>query len=533
MSNSIYKSFISKFLFLALIVCGATAAFAQTTKTDEPIQTVIPDITEFTYQGRLLDTNLPANGTYDFQFRLTDGEAFIGTPQLRPGVQVVNGIFTVRLDFGRSFPAGQARFLEIGIKPVGIAAYTTLSPNQPVTATPYAVHSADASFANFAGDSSKLGGMTADQFVLTGDARLSDDRNPLPGSSSYIQNTNTPQSANFNVSGDGTIGGNLTVGGTTSFNVVNAQTQYNFGGQRFLSGNAQNGNIFAGFNAGNPNATGSANSFFGAEAGRLNTTGYYNTSLGYLAGEKNLTGIGNTLVGAEAGRANLGNGNSFFGLLAGTNNTTGNENSFFGDSAGRLSTTGIENAFFGYVSGNGNTTGSSNAAVGAYAGYVNAGGNQNAFFGARSGFNSTGSNNAFFGYQAGLANTTGSSNTVIGAGANLGAGNLTFATAIGAGTIVNSSNTIALGRSSGADTVFVPGNLTVGGTTSFNILNAQTQYNLGGGRILSGDETNGNIYAGFDSGTVSTGANNSFFGFRAGRLNTSGFSNVFLGASSG
>ena len=567
MSNSIYKSFISKFLFLALIVCGATAAFAQTTKTDEPIQTVIPDITEFTYQGRLLDTNLPANGTYDFQFRLTDGEAFIGTPQLRPGVQVVNGIFTVRLDFGRSFPAGQARFLEIGIKPVGIAAYTTLSPNQPVTATPYAVHSADASFANFAGDSSKLGGMTADQFVLTGDARLSDDRNPLPGSNSYIQNTYTPQSANFNVSGDGTIGGNLSVGGTTSFNVVNAQTQYNFGGQRFLSGNAQNGNIFAGFNAGNPNATGggnsffgytagtntvagnansffgsstgtsnttgSANSFFGAEAGRLNTTGYYNTSLGYLAGEKNLTGIGNTLVGAEAGRANLGNGNSFFGLLAGTNNTTGNENSFFGDSAGRLSTTGIENAFFGYVSGNGNTTGSSNAAVGAYAGYVNAGGNQNAFFGARSGFNSTGSNNAFFGYQAGLANTTGSSNTVIGAGANLGAGNLTFATAIGAGTIVNSSNTIALGRSSGADTIFVPGNLTVGGTTSFNILNAQTQYNLGGGRILSGDETNGNIYAGFDSGTVSTGANNSFFGFRAGRLNTSGFSNVFLGASSG
>ena len=542
------KSFIAKFLFITLFLLAANALFAQN-KQETSVQAVTPEITEFTYQGRLLDNSLPANGTYDFQFNLKDNNTVLGTVQ-RNGVSVVNGIFTVRLDFGLNFPAGQPRFLEISVKPGGSAAYTPLTPAQPITATPFAVHSADASNALFAGDSNKLGGMTADQFVLIGDPRLTDNRNPLPGSANYIQNTNNQQTANFNVSGNGTIGGDLTVGGTTSFNILNAQSQYNFGGQRFLSGNEPSGNIFAGFGTGNTTMTGVANSFFGIRAGKsvtsgyanvflgadsgvANTTGTLNVFVGAFAGYENQTGGSNTFVGFEAGKSNKASGNAFFGTGSGYSNTTGDSNSFFGFQSGNLNTSGINNSFFGTYAGAINTTGGSNAFFGTGAGYANQTGSQNSFFGYQSGNNSLGAGNTFYGYKSGLANTVGGNNTIIGAGADLGANNLTFATAIGAGAVVSTNNTIALGRANGADTVLIPGNLSVNGSLGFNILNAQTQYNLGGSRVLSGDAQNGNVFAGFNSGGATTGANNSFFGTGSGTLTTTGFSNVFIGTNAG
>jgi len=45
--------------------------------------------------------------------------------------------------------------------------------------------------------------------------------------------------------------------------------------------------------------------------------------------------------------------------------------------------------------------------------------------------------------------------------ADVGTDNLTYATAIGAGALVNASNTIALGRGDGSDTVDVPGKLQI------------------------------------------------------------------------
>jgi len=51
---------------------------------------------------------------------------------------VSNGLFTVTLDFGNQFP-GANRWLEIGVRTNGVGAYTTLSPRQPITATPYAI----------------------------------------------------------------------------------------------------------------------------------------------------------------------------------------------------------------------------------------------------------------------------------------------------------------------------------------------------------------------------------------------------------
>ena len=98
----------------------------------------------FTYQGRLTDNMLAANGTYDFQFSLYDsaiGGTQIGAQQTIVGVIVVNGIFQVELDFGSAAFDGGERFLEIAVKRPSDTSYTVLIPRQRITSAPYAVRS--------------------------------------------------------------------------------------------------------------------------------------------------------------------------------------------------------------------------------------------------------------------------------------------------------------------------------------------------------------------------------------------------------
>jgi hypothetical protein len=71
-----------------------------------------------------------------------------------------------------------------------------------------------------------------------------------------------------------------------------------------------------------------------------------------------------------------------------------------------------------------------------------------------------------------------------------------------------------------------------GGTLSANVVNATTQYNQDGDRILAivGD----NFFAGPDAGAQNTsGSSNSFFGWAAGQQNKSGSSNSFFGFGAG
>ncbi|HEV8430788.1 MAG TPA: hypothetical protein VGQ41_22995 [Pyrinomonadaceae bacterium] len=213
--------------------------------------TTLAQTSGFTYQGRLTDGGTPANGNYDLQFALWDslmGGAQVGSTQTLNTVAVSNGIFTVSLDFGASAFNGAGRFLEIGTRPSGSGSFTTLSPRQQITSTPYAVRSLRAASA----DSVPASGVPA-------------------GSANYIQNTNSPQSGNFNITGS------ATVGQTLSGNVVSAATHFNLGGSRVLS-NAGTFNLLAGVGAGGTN-TGTHNSFFGFEAGRANTTGSENSFL--------------------------------------------------------------------------------------------------------------------------------------------------------------------------------------------------------------------------------------------------------------
>ncbi|HXI94186.1 MAG TPA: tail fiber domain-containing protein [Blastocatellia bacterium] len=79
----------------------------------------------------------------------------------------------------------------------------------------------------------------------------------------------------------------------------------------------------------------------------------------------------------------------------------------------------------------------------------------------------------------------------------------------------------------------ISGDGTAAGTLSGGVVNANTQYNLAGGRVLS---TTGsfNVFAGAGAGDHNTsGSSNAFFGALAGQQNTTASDNSFFGAGTG
>jgi hypothetical protein len=96
------------------------------------------------------------NGTADFQLKLFDSLSAgtqIGSTQAVNNVTVVQGAFTVVLDFGAGAFSGDKRWLDITVRsPAGSGSFTPLTPRQPLTAAPFALktrgvdgHSLDAS----------------------------------------------------------------------------------------------------------------------------------------------------------------------------------------------------------------------------------------------------------------------------------------------------------------------------------------------------------------------------------------------------
>src|SRR5437588_9522677 len=70
----------------------------------------------FTYQGRLASGTNPANGSYDFRFRLAadpQGNNPVAGPLLTNGVPVAGGLFTVSLNFGTSVFTGSNYWLQV------------------------------------------------------------------------------------------------------------------------------------------------------------------------------------------------------------------------------------------------------------------------------------------------------------------------------------------------------------------------------------------------------------------------------------
>ncbi len=101
---------------------------------------------EFSYQGTLLDADQPANGVYDLEFDLLDGnDVSVLQPSVVDDVAVVDGVFTVQLNFGAAAFTGSDRRLRIGVRPgASSGTFTLLSPTTPITPTPYAQTARDA-----------------------------------------------------------------------------------------------------------------------------------------------------------------------------------------------------------------------------------------------------------------------------------------------------------------------------------------------------------------------------------------------------
>jgi hypothetical protein len=143
------KGFTSALVLGLLLALAAGMSQAQEPQGDMAPQDAASTLlgmslgTAFTYQGRLTDGGSPANGDYDFEFRLYDadsGDGQVGSTVTVGDVTVSDGLFTVELDFGGSRFTGDARWLRIGVRAGSSSgAYTTLTPRQPLTPAPYAL----------------------------------------------------------------------------------------------------------------------------------------------------------------------------------------------------------------------------------------------------------------------------------------------------------------------------------------------------------------------------------------------------------
>lgn len=133
--------------YIGLAVTSHENGILRTVKFDNV--TVVGEVgiaPAFTYQGHLMDTNVSADGLYDLKFRLYDvsnGGTQQGTTIATEDVDVIDGYFTVELDFGTDVFGGDARWLEVGVRPgASTGSFTTLSPRTELTPMPYALYAA-------------------------------------------------------------------------------------------------------------------------------------------------------------------------------------------------------------------------------------------------------------------------------------------------------------------------------------------------------------------------------------------------------
>jgi len=158
-----------RIFILVIIVLGALTLlntgliWAGKSRTLAPASPQAPLGTGFTYQGYLTEGDVPAEGAYDFNFDLYPHPSDPGTPigtVLLEDVPVAGGIFTAALDFGAGAFNGEARWLEIGVRPGGeTGAFTPLGARQPVNPSPYALYALEAGGVDWSGVANRPAGL--------------------------------------------------------------------------------------------------------------------------------------------------------------------------------------------------------------------------------------------------------------------------------------------------------------------------------------------------------------------------------------
>ena len=325
-----------------------------------PLSTVLAQGTAFTYQGRLNNNGSPASGTYNLTFSLfnthTSGVPIAG-PVTNTAVSVTNGLFTVLIDFGPGAFTGQTNWLEIAVETNGVTTFTTLTPRQQLTPTPYAIDAESAGGLSGTFSASQLtslgntNGGTGNFFVgQSGSATTSGIYNTANGD--YALSANT--SGNFNTANGGY---------TLAFNTNGYDNTAN-GYQALFNNTSGYNNTANGVQALFNNTSGAYNTAHGFSALYSNTGGNYNTANGGYALYNNLSGSFNMADGFNALYYNLsGNFNLANGGYALFSNTSGSGNTAIGIQALNSSTSGSNNIAVGYQAGY-NLTGSSNIDIG-------------------------------------------------------------------------------------------------------------------------------------------------------------------------
>ncbi len=157
------KTLKSNHIILAFALLSTFTTFHVAQLSAAPVGTA------FTYHGRLIEGANPATGIYDFRFAICDSAtngSTVAGPLTNSAVGVTNGLFMTTLDFGAGVFTGDARWLEIAVRTNGSAGnFTTLSPRQSLTPTPYALYATNAGTACCA--SNLLGALPGAQLTGT------------------------------------------------------------------------------------------------------------------------------------------------------------------------------------------------------------------------------------------------------------------------------------------------------------------------------------------------------------------------------
>lgn len=117
--------------YIRLILVLLTLAYLSSTALAKT-----PQLPVFTYQGRLMNGGVPVNGTADFSARVWDspiGGFGVSGILNYSSWPVIDGLFTMNMNFGGNVFNGESRYLEITVNGV------TLTPRTLIAHTPYAL----------------------------------------------------------------------------------------------------------------------------------------------------------------------------------------------------------------------------------------------------------------------------------------------------------------------------------------------------------------------------------------------------------
>ena len=258
-----------------------------------------------------------------------------------------------------------------------------------------------------------------------------------------------------------TIAGGMKLGSVLTTPGVELSTYITRSGTILFFDNLSNTNVgVGGFNS---EPSGTNNVFIGNNTGSAITSGFDNTAVGANALSSMSSGAYNIAIGDGAiGTSFSRNGLIGIGLNA-LNSSTGQRNTAIGYTVKATGIAGDDDALLGYQSyvngtgsrvtaigeesiNSGSPSGNDLTVVGYQALNSETSGANNTVLGSSAGQSITsGANNTVIGQSASSTLTIGSSNTLVGYQANVNSNNLNKATAIGAGAVVFSSNTIMLG----------------------------------------------------------------------------------------